>query len=164
MVGLKALVDVFSVETLFVISEDVFNAKYIQDAIISLSQEKLNDGEDSAGKKLSTDKSDPRLGVYSPANPKNATQKHVDLDLTGKFRKSFDLKVKKTYAELTANFKKGRNSIYDNFTASYSDAKTFEEMILSLRDEDWKVFIERVFIPALVRLFEKEISKVISSL
>lgn len=164
MGDLKDLVNVFSLKSLFRITEDVFNTKYIQDALIALSEEKLDDGEDSNQSKLSTDKSDPRLGVYSPRNPKNTKQKHVDLYLTGKFRSSFDLKVKNTFAELTANFKKGRSSIYDNFTASYPDAKTFEEMILSLRDDDWKIFVEKIFIPAFIGLFEKEISKVISSL
>lgn len=152
----KTIASFFSLTTLRALAFSVFSIDYVKEILIDLSQEKLGDGQDSEGVELHTDKSDIRIGygIYSPNNQKNYDQDFVDLYVSGAFYRSFNVVAKKTFFELKANFKKeeGKN-IYDNFMGSYSDRNTFEDAILNLREEDMKVFIEKVFVPAAVAKF-----------
>jgi len=103
-------------------------------------------------------------GVYSPNNPKNYTQDVVDLEVSGDFKKSFDLMVGKTFFELTADFEKEDSNIFDNFENSYGSFDSFSNFILGLRDEDFEDFIKKVFIPEFIKNYSKLLQDKISRL
>jgi len=97
-------------------------------------------GTDKFDNKLKTDKSK-GSNVYSNytislKKKKGQQTSFVNLKDKGAFQASIKTEIEKTLFEIDANFKKGSENIFKNFTKSYSSEKKFEEAIEGLSEKE----------------------------
>ena len=149
------------------ISRNILLDSFVQDWIIGEIQDRLYDkGTDKNDKKLRTDigKSNGRLrgklGFYAAytevvKDSKQQPINRVTLNDSGKFYKSFDVIINKTFYRIAANYKQG---LYDNFQDSYVSLKELDSNVLELNAEQKQKFVFNVFLP----LFLASIKKIIT--
>ena len=89
-------------------------------------QDQLKSGVDAQGKKIETLRSKEQnsglpyaLFTVQQRAKRGLQVRNVDLNYTGKFYKTFKVKVTDQQAEVTADFNKGENDIRENFDDSY---------------------------------------------
>ena len=151
------------------ISQKIFSQNRIESYIIEEIQSRLyNNGIDANNKHLRTNRGQTLSGngFYSNTTVKikslsNQVFKHVTLNDSGHFYKTFELNASKTFYQIKANFKKPEGDIQDNFSLMYND-KEFDNAILNMNENETNTFIKELFIPYFVQNLKIELWQIIN--
>lgn len=151
-------------KTLIQATEKAFKLDYIQDFLIESVQDRLKkEGTDSQNKKLRTDtaifRGEQFYSSFTQGLKGINRSQHVTLHDEGSFYRSMDVVVGKTFYKVKAEFEKDNGNIYDNFTNSYSNESDFENAILNLTSSDFKIFINKIFLPAFKTIYLNDLLK-----
>lgn len=138
--------------------DEVWKDKGLQDAILKSIQTRLRTkGTDKDNFKLRTNTATRGFttgGFYSKTTEgiKKILDK-VNLLDTGKLYSSMTARAVRGGLDLSADFQKGSENVWDNFTVMYSSQKEFEDAIMNLSRDNYDTIIENWIIPLFIDKF-----------
>ena len=135
---------------LFKLLDKVFKESTVQGEMIEFNQDQLQAGQDALGQKINTIGGAP-YRPYTVIVKKAAGQPtdKVTLFDTGKFYKTFKVRLVQDGYEIIADFKKDSDDIRDNFSSQFD--------FMGLDNESLTELVRETIFPKLAQLLRKQL-------
>jgi len=142
----------FSIDNFNKLIRKTFELDVIKAAYLDILQKRLYDNGTDADKKRLISKRPVQGGVYAKMTVKEKKKKgqkisNVTLFDTGDFYNSFIISVQNKAYLVKADYEKKDGNIYRNFNHLYKTFLEFDRKITDLQEDEWNVFIEKIFLP-----------------